>query len=98
MKARDAERKISDGHKTESLPNDDDIKTHGTTSRIAIEDNCILLNKAYPYYIELHRINTPGKLLEWVHHLSGKYWVDGRLIRQLIDVVYNHFKWKKALV
>lgn len=28
----------------------------------------------YPYHIDVDRIDTPGKLLRWIAHLSIKQW------------------------
>lgn len=42
------------------------------------------------YGIENHRINTPEKLLGWIHHLCGKGQVTTEHIRQLIDVAHKN--------
>ena len=42
---------------------------------------------ALPYEIELSRINTPAKLLEWVRHLSEKTWITAWHIHELVVTV-----------
>jgi hypothetical protein len=45
------------------------------------------------YEFTTERIDTPLKLLGWVHHLSMKCWFDGATCRELIDDVCDHFGW-----
>lgn len=53
-----------------------------------IEDGHIILcpeeNHRYP--IELSRCNTYPKIVEWIHHLTGKNWVKTRHIRRFISL------------
>lgn len=46
-----------------------------------------------PYNIDLARIDSPLKLVGWLHHLSEKVWFDQTYCRQLIQVVCYHFGW-----
>lgn len=46
------------------------------------------------YFIEWDRLDSREKLLEWIHHLSEKTWVDSRMIGDLIERVHEHFGWK----
>jgi len=39
---------------------------------------------AAPYWIDLNRIDTPTKLLGWIHHLAGKVWFDRTFCRDFI--------------
>ena len=41
--------------------------------------------RGHQYWIEFDRIDTPGKILKWVAHLSGKTWVTREMIFHLID-------------
>lgn len=53
----------------------------------------------YEYWIDLDRIDTPVKLLEWIQHLSEKsneVWDKGMTVRRvayLIRCLGQHFKW-----
>src|SRR5215510_7424260 len=38
------------------------------------------------------RIDTPMKLLHWVHDLSKKVWCDARLAAELVCAVCHHFR------
>lgn len=49
------------------------------------------------YWIEWPRLNTPSKVLAWVHHLSGKTWFSPDMCRDFLDVVYCHFKWERKM-
>jgi hypothetical protein len=46
------------------------------------------------YWIELKRIKGYHDLLAWVHHLSGKAWIDGEAISQFIEAVCAQKGWK----
>lgn len=59
----------------------------GFKTDVFVEDGYVVINKVYPYAIEIERINTPEKLLNWIWHLSGKTWVDNKIIRDLITTV-----------
>lgn len=37
------------------------------------------------HFIEAHRIDTVGKLLEWIRCMSTKDWITGKHIRQMIE-------------
>ncbi|MBK8909091.1 MAG: hypothetical protein IPM60_14720, partial [Rhodospirillales bacterium] len=39
------------------------------------------------YDIELHRIDTPTKVLLWIHHLSGKVWPTTAHFRRMITLL-----------
>jgi len=73
----------------------DDILAYKEKRVVTIEGNCVVLRITYEYQIELNRINSHKKLIEWVRHLCTKPWVDGQVIKQLIDVVYKHFGWRR---
>ena len=38
------------------------------------------------YWFEINRCNTLPKLVEWLHHLSGKNWFDRDIAHDLIEV------------
>ena len=61
---------------------DDPVESH-----ITIEDGFITLDYAYPYDIELSRIPDERALLHWVHHLSGKTWMNNDRIAEFIGKV-----------
>ena len=46
------------------------------------------------YDFKTNRIDTPEKLVAWIHHLTEKCWFDRVTCRQLIDAVCYHFGWK----
>lgn len=46
-----------------------------------------------PYQFALDRIDTPLKLLGWVHHLTEKVWMESLDLRELIEAVADHFGW-----
>ena len=56
-----------------------------------IRGKYLTLHVVYPYHIELSRIDTKDKLIEWIHHLSEKNWITPQLIRRIIDLVSKHF-------
>ncbi len=43
------------------------------------------------YDFKLGRIDTPQKLLGWVHHLTEKVWFDRLVARELIEKVADRF-------
>lgn len=47
----------------------------------------IVINLAYPYEIDLDRIETPCQLLGWVHHLSEKNWMTTIVLHWFIEKV-----------
>lgn len=46
-----------------------------------------------PYWVALHEVDTPEKLLRWIHHLNGKVWCNQATTRDLIYLVSRHFGW-----
>ena len=46
----------------------------------------IEINISYPYEIAHNRINTDAKILEWVHHLCEKTWMDTNAVGYFIEV------------
>lgn len=65
---------------------------------ITIDNNILRLprpagDQILPYNIDLARIDSPLKLVGWLHHLSEKVWFDQTYCRQLIQVVCCHFGW-----
>ena len=62
-------------------------------SKIYIEDDYIVLNIDYKYFIELDRCDTPNKLLHWIYHLLGKVWMTTELLENFIVKVakYHNF-------
>lgn len=50
----------------------------------------------YDYEIEWHRIDSYGKLAEWIAHLTEKVWWDKVHTPRLILVVQQHFKWPQS--
>lgn len=53
----------------------------------------ITINAAYQYHIELSRIPDPEGLVHWLHHLTGKDWMTGDLVREFIKRVYEIKGW-----
>ncbi len=56
----------------------------------------ILLDTNLPHFkyeIPLTRIETRAKLIDWIHHLSGKKWVTTYMIGEFISVVYAANDW-----
>ncbi len=45
------------------------------------------------YDFRTSRIDSPLKLLNWVHHLNGKVWFDRDTSGELIYKVCKHFGW-----
>jgi hypothetical protein len=45
------------------------------------------------YHITKGRIDTPMKLLHWVHHLTCKRWFSAQLVEELTREVCRHFGW-----
>lgn len=70
-----------------------DIDVHDDT-RVAlnIEDGTVMLYNGYTfaYEVPLKDLNTKEKILSWVHHLSGKTWVDRQMLRKFIDVACDN--------
>ena len=46
------------------------------------------------YSVDLAEIENFHDLLEWVHHLAGKAWIDGEAISQFIEAVCAQKGWK----
>ncbi|MGD9128730.1 MAG: hypothetical protein PVH19_15245 [Planctomycetia bacterium] len=70
-----------------------DLQSKETVSKKLVkvdrENHCIDLatpSKAYPYWIDLDRIDTNAKLVEWLRHLSEKDWFTASHVRQLIAI------------
>ena len=63
-------------------------------SKVIIKNGCITLNFRYPYEIELNRIPTPLALMQWVHHLCEKNWMDSERICIFIEAVAANKGWK----
>ena len=51
---------------------------------------CITNEYGWDYDIELDRIDTPSKILSWVHHLCGKTWITPSVIEEFIQVATMH--------
>ncbi|MCG2750377.1 MAG: hypothetical protein L6301_00855 [Desulfobacteraceae bacterium] len=51
-----------------------------------LSDGAIVLNVGAEYFVELKRANTKAKILNWVHHLSGKNWMTTELLRRFIEL------------
>jgi hypothetical protein len=51
-----------------------------------IKDGILFLNEGR-YQIPVNEINTPLKLLQWLYHLSEKYWADSLVIRRIIALI-----------
>jgi len=47
----------------------------------------------YLYWFHVSRVDTPIKLLGWVHHLLEKKWMDTSHARWFIASVTAHFGW-----
>ena len=54
----------------------------------------ILTWGGYEYDIEWDRIDSPGKLLGWIHHLCEKNWMDTYRMFLLIEHVGRHCGFK----
>lgn len=54
------------------------------------KSDCCGWTKTNPYWIALDRIDTPMKLMHWVHHISQKTWCTRQVIKALIEA------WCKA--
>ena len=59
--------------------------------------NTMTLHAAYPYEIELDRIQTPADLLGWTRHLCEKAWMDNVLLAELVDRVAEIKGWTKLI-
>ena len=70
------------------------------SSLVTLSDEGVGL-AAYPYpggcnlyYIGWDRINSKGKLLRWILHLTDKTWFTQDMCRELIGAAISHFKWE----
>ena len=61
------------------------------------ERNTMTLHAAYPYEIELDRIQTPADLLGWTRHLCEKAWMDNVLLGEFVDRVAKIKGWTKLI-
>jgi hypothetical protein len=61
------------------------------------ERNTMTLHAAYPYEIELDRIQTPADLLGWTRHLCEKAWMDNVLLAEFVDRVAKIKGWTKLI-
>ncbi len=57
---------------------------------VYIENGSLILNKEYPYKIELEKLKTPEQVLFWCYHLGGKPWFDGLDCQKFISLATNH--------
>ncbi|HZU34508.1 MAG TPA: hypothetical protein VFA18_01295 [Gemmataceae bacterium] len=48
-------------------------------------DKCGILLDGH-YGISWRRINTPGKIVAWVHHLAGKGWVTAGMLARVMEL------------
>ena len=66
-----------------------DVKARATAEGVEI--------LAYPggntYMIEWERLDSPIKAVRWIHHLAGKPWMSPQMMKDLVEVVMQHFKW-----
>ena len=46
-----------------------------------------------PYSIEWARLDSPIKAVRWIHHLAGKPWLSPQMLKDLVEVLMQHFKW-----
>ncbi len=53
------------------------------TVSIKVKGDCIILDGHYE--IEKSRCDSAAKILEWVHHLAEKNWVDADLLYEFIE-------------
>jgi hypothetical protein len=58
------------------------------------DNETVTLNFAYPYEIDLDRIQTVGDLLRWVLHLSEKDWMTAERLNYFITKVGKHKGFK----
>ena len=59
-------------------------------ARVTCDGNYISLDNSY--HIELDRIDTKEKMLEWVLHLSGKDWVTRIMVHRMVEVACKFHK------
>jgi hypothetical protein len=55
-------------------------------TRIVVDETHLTINvdDHYRYEIALDRIDNPGKILQWVVHLTEKTWMTADLMRQFV--------------
>jgi hypothetical protein len=58
----------------------------GKSNKIYIEDGYLTLDIVYPYDIELSRLNTPAKILNWFFHLKKKTWMTSHYLAKFIEI------------
>ena len=46
-----------------------------------------------PYSIEWARLDSPIKAVRWIHHLAGKPWLSPQMLKDVVEVLMQHFKW-----
>ena len=74
-------------------------KTDGSPLVTLSDEGVGLAAYPYPggcnlYYIGWDRINSKGKLLRWILHLTDKTWFTQDMCRELIGAAISHFKWE----
>lgn len=62
--------------------------------QVKSDQDGVIINVRYEYFIEWSRINTWGKLAGWVEHLTDKNWWTKKHTCCLISEVANHFGWE----
>lgn len=55
-------------------------------SHIKVEGDFIVLDFVYDYSIHKDRRDTKAKILQWVHHLAEKNWMNQYRLRIFINV------------
>lgn len=53
----------------------------------------ITIKIAYPYHIEMSRIKNHASLLNWIHHLIEKPWMDTDHLGRFIEMVCKIKGW-----
>lgn len=56
------------------------------TDAVYIDGEHLTIDLSYPYHIALSRLDSPAKILRWVHHLSGKRWMTRGALARFIDL------------
>jgi hypothetical protein len=63
---------------------------------VTIKRGCASIDTGIPgyrYNIELDRIDSPERMVHWLHHLSSKTWFTPKMVGDLIQTVGKHYEW-----
>lgn len=60
--------------------------------------NCIVIDVRFRYEIDMERIDTKAKAVEWVCQLCDKNWVTMEVLQDFLALTYNLNGWEREMI